>query len=190
MTAIDSPNLVGARVVARLGTPDDVPAILEFHATNRAHLAPWEPIPPPNFATTGYWRERLALDAEEFANDRSMRLHLFRRHDGVLIGNSNYSSIVLGAWHCCNLGYKIGQAWEGQGLMREALELGIAHAFGPLNLHRIQANYMPHNTRSAALLERLGFVQEGLARGYLRIAGAWQDHVLTSLNNPAWREPG
>ncbi len=189
MAAVDVPNLVGARIVARVATPDDVPAILQFYDANRDHLAKWDPIPPPDFDTPDFWRERLALDAEELAHDRSMRLHLFRRDDGTLIGASNYTSIVRGAWHCCNLGYKLGHAWEGQGLMREALELGIAHAFGPLNLHRIQANYMPHNTRSGALLARLGFVREGLARDYLRIAGTWQDHVLTSLTNPAWREP-
>ena len=42
------------------------------------------------------------------------------------------------------------------------------------------ANYMPHNSRSAALLFRLGFEKEGVARSYLKIAGKWQDHVLTS----------
>lgn len=46
------------------------------------------------------------------------------------------------------------------------------------------ANYMPANARSAAVLQRLGFTIEGTARDYLFLAGAWQDHVLTSLTNP------
>jgi ribosomal-protein-alanine N-acetyltransferase len=29
---------------------------------------------------------------------------------------------------------------------------------------------------------------EGYARDYLFLDGVWQDHVLTSLTNPAWRE--
>jgi ribosomal-protein-alanine N-acetyltransferase len=45
------------------------------------------------------------------------------------------------------------------------------------------ANYMPANERSGKLLKRLGFTVEGYARDYLFIAGAWQDHVLTSLAN-------
>jgi ribosomal-protein-alanine N-acetyltransferase len=49
------------------------------------------------------------------------------------------------------------------------------------------ANYMPHNTRSAAVLKRLGFVIEGQASDYVRINGQWRDHVLTSLVNRAWR---
>ena len=37
---------------------------------------------------------------------------------------------------------------------------------------------------SAALLARLGFVREGLARDYLYIGNAWRDHVLNALTNP------
>ena len=48
------------------------------------------------------------------------------------------------------------------------------------------ANYMPDNLRSAALLKRLGFEVEGLAKNYLYINGQWRDHVLTSLTNADW----
>ena len=47
------------------------------------------------------------------------------------------------------------------------------------------ACYMPANQRSGALLERLGFEREGFARAYLMINGRWEDHILTSLINPA-----
>lgn len=72
--------------------------------------------------------------------------------------------------------------------MTEALELLIPYAFGPLNLHRIMANYMPRNRRSARLLKRLGFRIEGRAPDYLQIAGRWEDHILTSLVNQKWRK--
>jgi [ribosomal protein S5]-alanine N-acetyltransferase len=71
--------------------------------------------------------------------------------------------------------------------MREALQAGIRHVFGELNMHRIQANYVPWNRRSGGLLRRLGFSVEGYARDYLYLDGEWQDHVLTSLTNPHWR---
>ncbi|WP_311666215.1 GNAT family N-acetyltransferase [Paraburkholderia sp. WSM4177] len=41
-----------------------------------------------------------------------------------------------------------------------------------LQLHRVMANYRPDNLRSARLLERLGFENEGLARAYLKTDGA------------------
>jgi len=70
--------------------------------------------------------------------------------------------------------------------MSEAVRIGIDYMFAEMNLHRISANYLPHNTQSAALLKRLGFTVEGFARDYVRIEGRWQDHILTSLLNPDW----
>jgi ribosomal-protein-alanine N-acetyltransferase len=51
-------------------------------------------------------------------------------------------------------------------------------AFGALNLHRLEAACIPTNAASMRLLEKCGFVREGLARQYLCINGQWQDHVL------------
>lgn len=52
-----------------------------------------------------------------------------------------------------------------------------------MHLHRLQANVRPENRRSAALLQRLGFEEEGLAREYLYIDGAWRDHRMFALRN-------
>ena len=101
-----------------------------------------------------------------------------------IIGVANLSNIVRGAFQAAHLGYSIDARHEGQGYMHEALEGLIEYVFEDLGLHRIMANYQPTNTSSARLLERLGFVKEGHARQYLRIAGEWQDHVLTSLIRP------
>ena len=103
-----------------------------------------------------------------------------------MIGRINYTQIARGPFQSCMLGYAIDHAHEGQGLMREALEATIEHVFAVLRLHRIQANYVPDNARSGRLLERLGFVSEGLAKDYLFIDGAWRDHVLTARLNPAF----
>jgi ribosomal-protein-alanine N-acetyltransferase len=54
----------------------------------------------------------------------------------------------------------------------------------PLRLHRVMANYVPENERSARVLEKLGFEKEGYARSCLKIAGKWRDHILTAKLNP------
>jgi ribosomal-protein-alanine N-acetyltransferase len=51
-------------------------------------------------------------------------------------------------------------------------------AFHQLGLHRVEAACLPHNKASIGLLLKCGFMQEGLARGYLKIAGEWHDHLL------------
>ena len=47
----------------------------------------------------------------------------------------------------------------------------------------------PENGRSLAVLARLGFADEGLARHYLYIDGAWRDHRLLAITNPAFMAP-
>lgn len=72
--------------------------------------------------------------------------------------------------------------------MTEALNNALQYVFDELNLHRVEANYMPHNVKSASVLKRLGFVAEGFARDYLYINGRWEDHVRTSKTNDNWRD--
>ena len=118
-----------------------------------------------------------------------MKLYLFPRASDVgdPIGDIALSEIVRGAFQACYLGYRIGAGYEGQGYVAESIARVVEYAFNALKLHRIMANYMPSNNRSAAVLRRCGFTVEGLARDYLRINGEWRDHVLTSRINPQWR---
>lgn len=73
--------------------------------------------------------------------------------------------------------------------MQEALEPTLRYMQRQQGMHRIMANYMPHNQRSGQLLARLGFEKEGYAKDYLMINGRWRDHVLTALTTPDWVKP-
>ena len=65
--------------------------------------------------------------------------------------------------------------------MSEAGSALIEHAFGTLNLHRIEADIDPRNVASARLLERLGFVREGLLRDRWIVGGEVSDSALYGL---------
>ncbi len=98
-----------------------------------------------------------------------------------MIGQINLTEIVRGAFQACYLGFSLAADRQGKGYVREAAKSIIAFAFDDLGLHRIMANHMPENVRSAATLAALGFQKEGFAQAYLCIAGTWRDHVLTAL---------
>ena len=198
--AADLPELETERLAVRLARPGMEGALARFLAENfEGHLDRWSPPATTAFFSEAFWRERLAMAVDEFRAGRSARFVLQARAarspelDAPVLGTCNYTNIVRGPFLACHLGYQIARSREGQGLMAEALRAANAYVFGTLKLHRIMANYRPENARSARLLERLGFAQEGLARDYLFIDGAWRDHVLTSLVNPrfdpAWVEP-
>jgi ribosomal-protein-alanine N-acetyltransferase len=155
------------------------------------HLDRWSPPPVAEFFSETFWAERLAAAVEDYAADRAARFviqPLGSPIDGPVLGTCNYTNIVRGAFQACHLGYQIALAHQGQGLMAEALRASNAFMFAELRLHRIMANFRPENDRSRRLLQRLGFEEEGLARDYLFIDGAWRDHVLTSLVHPGYRD--
>jgi ribosomal-protein-alanine N-acetyltransferase len=183
------PVLQTARLVIRLPRREDAPAIAAFLLSAREAFRPTEPTRPEEYFTEGFWREHSERVVQDFVRDQGARFFVFSRASGLPIGLVNLNQIVRGALQGCTLGYALDPAEQGKGLMTEGLRAVIDYAFGELNLHRIMAGYMPHNSRSAAVLQRLGFVIEGQARDYIRIDGEWRDHVLTSLVNPAWRDP-
>lgn len=76
--------------------------------------------------------------------------------------------------------YAIAHTHEGQGIMYEVAAAGIAYVRDVVGLHRVMANHLPRNVRSARLLARLGFEREGYARACIPSAGVWGDHVLRS----------
>ena len=176
------------RTILRLAEPEDAAALVRFHTRNAAHLAPTAPRRPEGFLTEAYWQQAITRDREDFAAGRSARLLLCPVEDPQrIIGAINLNNITRGAAHYADLGYVLDADMQGKGLMQEAVRAIIAFAFGPLNLHRIRACYLPTNARSGAVLRRLGFVVEGYARDYLLIDGRWQDQILTSLINPDWQ---
>lgn len=177
----------------RLPDEADAPAIVRYYDVNRVHLAPWEPARSAAFYTSEFWRAQILQARREFADDCSCRFFLFdgaaaERGQTLVVGNAGLSNIVRGVAQFAILGYGLGAAEQGRGLMAEALEAVLRYGFGELGLHRISANYLPRNERSGRLLRRLGFTVEGYARDYLQIAGRWEDHILTSLVNPDWRD--
>ena len=183
------PELHTARLSVRLARPGMEAAMAEFLAANFVgHLDRWSPPAVPGLFTPAFWSERLASAVDEFEADRAARFVLQPRGpaSGAILGTANYTNIVRGAFQACHLGYQVGRAHEGQGLMAEALRASNAYMFGERRLHRIMANFRPENARSRQLALRLGFVEEGFAKDYLFIDGAWRDHVLTALTNPAY----
>ncbi len=79
------------------------------------------------------------------------------------------------------IGFALARAAWGQGLMPDALTVLIDHAFGDLQLHRIEADVDPRNTASLRLLERLGFRREGYLRERYFKDGEIQDSVFFGL---------
>ncbi len=110
------------------------------------------------------------------------------REGGAIAGVVNLNNVIRGALQGASLGYFAVAEHAGRGLMNEGLRLALHIAFGPLGLHRVEADIQPDNARSIALVERLGFKLEGFSPRYLRVAGQWRDHQHWALLVEDWGE--
>lgn len=182
-----NPLIVGERVILRLPEMKDSYEIIKYYLDNKEYLSPYEPLKSEDFYTVKFWELDIENRIKDYKEGRSLRMFVFDKTDNTtVIGVVNFNQIVRGAFHAAYLGYNIAEQKQGQGYMTESLNLAIEYVFTDLNLHRIMANYMPHNRRSGNFLKRLGFNIEGYARDYLYINGYWEDHILTSLTNKNW----
>lgn len=165
----------------RQASGHDYPAWASLREASRDFLTPWEPIWPADDLTRSAFRRRVRRYDEEIAADEAYPLLIFREGDGRLIGGLTLGNIRRGVAQSATLGYWMGAPFAGHGYMTRAVAAACLFGFETLRLHRIEAACLPSNTPSRRLLERNGFRQEGLARAYLKINGAWEDHLLFAL---------
>jgi ribosomal-protein-alanine N-acetyltransferase len=157
-----------SRVCLRPPRPDDCEEFLSLTRSSRETLRPWvyPPLDPAGF-------RRYLARLEEARNHGFL---VCSRSDSAILGVINVNEIVRGVFQSAYLGFYLGSRFEGQGYMTEGLRLVLHTAFGPLRLHRLEANIQPENERSKALVRRCGFRREGFSRRYLKIGGRWCDH--------------
>lgn len=84
------------------------------------------------------------------------------------------------------LGYALGRAAWGRGLMHEALQALLDFGFSALALNRVEADVDPRNAASLRSLRRLGFQQEGLLRERWIVADEVSDSALFGLLRRDW----
>jgi [ribosomal protein S5]-alanine N-acetyltransferase len=147
--------------------PTDEREFLGLARASKGLHRPWSH--PPT--TSAEFRELVGRDDET-----NEQIVVCRNDAGGIAGYFGLGQIYYGHFRSAYLGYYAFHPFEGQGYMREGLELLLRHAFGDLRLHRVQASIQPENERSIALVRAAGFRYEGLALRYLKIGGRWRDH--------------
>jgi ribosomal-protein-alanine N-acetyltransferase len=174
----------GEGVVLRPPRASDYSEWRELRAQSRAFLQPWEPTWPADDLSRAAFRRRLLA----YARDRDVGLaypfFVFRASDDALTGGITLSNIRRGVAQMGSVGYWCGRPFARQGLTLNAVRALSEFSFRTLALHRLEAACIPENDPSRRLLARAGFAEEGFAKAYLKINGAWRDHVLFGQLTP------
>lgn len=174
----------GEGVYLRAPEPRDYQDWADLRDASRIFLTPWEPTWAQDETSRGSYRYKLRRYVEDARDDKAHALFVFRESDDALLGGVTLSNIRRGVAQTGSLGYWAGEVYAGKGYITAAVRAVVRYAFDDLDLHRVEAACQPDNLASRRVLEKAGFTQEGAARSYLKINGAWRDHLLFAVVNP------
>lgn len=162
--------------------PEDAAEIFALTDSNREHLRRWLP-----------WLDHCRTVADTLANINSSLhqvsegtgLGLTVRWDGQIVGLLSFNYIDKFN-HVGQLGYWLGAAFQGHGLMTKACGALVDYGFEKFGMNRQTISAATGNLRSRAVAERLGFTLEGVAREAEWLYGRPVDHAIYALLRSEW----
>ncbi|SEG78414.1 GNAT family N-acetyltransferase [Paenibacillus sp. UNC499MF] len=122
---------------------------------------------------------------QAFAEGKTLAAAIMVR--GELAGVIDYHAIVP-AHGRAEIGYWLGQAHQGQGIMTRACRAFIGYGWSGMNLNRIVIMADVENAASRAIPERLGFTLEGVMREWEIKESGKRDMALYSILRSEWAE--
>jgi ribosomal-protein-serine acetyltransferase len=149
---------------------------------NREHLRKWMP-----------WVDETKTvgDSIKFIKEGLLRLAEKGSFDAGIWYQGKLAGIIGFMYHSqisrqAEIGYWLGQEFEGKGLVTTACKAIIKHAFINLNINRLAIRAATENIRSRAVAERLGFTLEGVERQTANLYGKFHDLAIYSLLKEEW----
>ena len=173
-----SVSILTARLSLRLPEHRDFREWAKLRHESKAFLSPWEPIWAPDHLSRASFTNRVYWSQRAVKNGNAVPLFVFHKEAGQLVGAITLDNIRRGPSQVGTIGYWVGQQYARQGFMSEAIIAMVTHAFGVLDLSRVESACLPNNLASRGVLEKAGFKYEGVAQSYIQINGRWRNHVL------------
>lgn len=173
---LPQPELSSPRLRLREVRDDDAAALFAIHSDARVmrywSYPAWTELAQAEQKIADIQRQRRELDMLVWA--------IADADTDLLIGSSAIFYMDLTQARA-EIGYSLHPDWQGRGLASEALQLVLGYAFTKLGLRRIEADIDPRNLPSCRLVERFGFVREGLLRERWHVNGEICDSAIYGL---------
>lgn len=159
--------------------PNDAAEVWQAVDASRRELEPWLPWVPFNIDEESSHRYCEA-SAHDWDNARACRFTIRERGTRRLVGVVGLESFAH-LHQSAELGYWLRTDTTGRGYMTEAARATVTWAFHKLLAHRVRVAAATDNHASLAVIRRLGFRFEGIARQAERVGGRWVDHAVFGM---------
>ncbi|MGE5542741.1 MAG: GNAT family N-acetyltransferase [Bacillota bacterium] len=141
------------------------------------------------------WKPRSVEEVEAFIEKVSVlhpntpgtwfQVAVCRRDSGELIGDCGMRFPADDDTQA-EIGFTIAPAHQGRGYATEAVTAVLEYLFGVLKKHRVYGSVDPRNTRSIALLTRIGMREEAHFVKSIVMNGEWADDVIYAILDEEW----
>lgn len=156
-------------------TPAMAEELLEFELLNRAFFEERINARPSEFYSRAGVESAIQTAMHQARQDQAYQYLI--RVEGELVGRVNLSQVRRQHFHSANLGYRIGERFNGKGYAKQAVSLALQKAFETHELQRVEACARPENQASVHVLLANGFVQYGYSKRSFELHGQWFDTV-------------
>jgi ribosomal-protein-alanine N-acetyltransferase len=127
-------------------------------------------------------------DAEHWlsiANQAEPSIHLAIEAEGTAVGGIGVIAGEGIARHTGQFGYWLGEAYWGKGIATAAAQAMVAHVFSGTQFLRLEAPVFEWNPPSMHVLEKVGFIREGVLKRSVFKDGQLIDSVMYACTRAA-----
>ena len=156
---------------------EDSDRLFTFEEKNREYF---ERIVLPR-PSSYYDRDAFQNILVELVKEQQQHLHymyLVSNGTGEVIGRINLTDVVYGSLKKAELGYRIDEQTQGNGVATKAVSFVLHKAKDIHKLHRIEASTSPENLGSQTVLKKNGFRHVGTFQKYFFQEGQWMDSLI------------
>lgn len=143
---------------------------------------------PVTFLTLEELREQVKMMSSDLSKlNEFEEFRFFMQFENQLVGTIGIKNINRVMMHC-EIGYCVGESFQGKGFGVSGLKLFVEKVFQETGLRKIIGYVAEGNLASRRIMEKAGFVQEGICREHYVINGKPTNEILfgilrSDLNN-------
>lgn len=144
---------------------------------NRDYLTKWLPW-VPNSQTPQHYQAYIKQSLTQYANGQAMVCAI--EYQGAIVGVGGFNSIDRHL-SVAALGYWLGEAYQGNGVMTRVCQFLLDYAFDELQLSKVQLAAAVGNKPSRQIAKRLGMELEGVIRRQEKVGDQVLDHAVYGI---------
>jgi [ribosomal protein S5]-alanine N-acetyltransferase len=140
--------------------------------------------------TIVHTRQLIQYLEDSFINRTRVTWGIATKNEDLLIGDVGFWRFVKERFRA-EVGAKLARKYWKGGYMTQALAAVVEYGFEKMGLHTIEANIDPNNTAGIRLVEKVGFLREGLIKehSFCPFTEKFMDTALYSVVHGHWQKP-